>query len=80
LHKQQPFLLTCLDQPETVEPTNNRAERALRPAVIARKISCGNRTERGKETWQVLTSLLITWWQRGYQAIGQLTARAGGVG
>jgi hypothetical protein len=79
LQKQQPFLLTCLDYPEDVETTNNRAERALRPAVIARKVSCGNKTERGKETWEVLTSLLVTWWQRGLEVIAQITARAGCV-
>jgi transposase len=80
LQKQQPYLLTCLEDPETVEPTNNRAERALRPAVIARKVSCGNKTERGKHTWQVLASLLTTWWQRGTQAIATLASRAGSVG
>jgi hypothetical protein len=30
-----------------VEATNNKAERAIRPAVIAPKVSCGNRTQRG---------------------------------
>jgi hypothetical protein len=79
LQKQQPFLLTCLDYPEDVETTNNRAERALRPAVIARKVSCGNKTQRGEETWEVLTSLLVTWWQRGLAVVDQITARAGYV-
>jgi transposase len=32
---------------DRVEPTNNRAERGLRHAVIHRKLSQGNRTERG---------------------------------
>lgn len=32
---------------EGVEPTNNRAERALRPAVIWRKISFGNHSQAG---------------------------------
>ena len=50
LLKQWPHLLGCLDEP-AAEPTNNRAERSLRGAVIARKLSCGNRTERGKRTW-----------------------------
>jgi transposase len=80
LRKQAPHLLTCLNRPDDVESTNNRAERALRPAVIARKVSCGNKTERGKTTWQVLTSLLATWWQRGQEAVAHLTSRAGGVG
>lgn len=59
LLKQRPHLLGCLDEP-AAEPTNNRAERSLRPAVIARKLSCGNRTERGKRTWQILASLAAT--------------------
>jgi transposase len=33
---------------EGVEPTNNRAERALRPAVQWRKITFGNRSEAGE--------------------------------
>ncbi|MGB9625664.1 MAG: IS66 family transposase [Phycisphaerae bacterium] len=32
---------------EGVEPTNNRAERTLRPAVLWRKISFGNHSEAG---------------------------------
>jgi hypothetical protein len=80
LAKQKPYLLTCLEKPDSVEPTNNRAERALRPAVIARKVSCGNKTERGKTTWEVLGSVLATVRQRGQQVIATLTARAGLVG
>lgn len=59
LEKQQAHLLGCLDDP-AAEPTNNRAERALRPAVIARKLSCGNKTDLGRQTWQILTSLAAT--------------------
>lgn len=59
LLRQGPHLLGCLAEP-AAEPTNNRAERALRPAVIARKLSCGNRTERGRRTWEILASLAAT--------------------
>ncbi len=59
LLKQWPHLLGCLQEPKA-EPTNNRAERSLRPAVIARKLSCGNRTERGRRTWEILASLAAT--------------------
>lgn len=59
LLKQHAHLLGCLAEP-AAEPTNNRAERALRPAVIARKLSCGNRTERGRRTWEILASLAAT--------------------
>ena len=48
-----------------VEATNNLAERQLRPAVITRKLMCGNRSERGAQTWSVLSSLAATARQRG---------------
>ena len=63
LRKRRACLFTFLDYPG-VEANNNRAERSLRPAVIARKLSCGNKTERGKRTWEVLASLAATWSQR----------------
>lgn len=72
LLKQQAHLLGCLYQP-AAEPTNNRAERALRPAVIARKLSCGNRTPRGKQTWQVLASLAETCRQNAIDFLDHLT-------
>jgi len=59
LAKQRRHLLGCLYEP-LAEPTNNRAERALRPAVIARKLSCGNKTERGRDCWQILSSIGAT--------------------
>ena len=57
--KQRDHLFTFLDH-ESVDATNNLAERQLRPAVIARKLSCGNKTERGAETWQTLASIAAT--------------------
>jgi hypothetical protein len=56
LHKQKDHLFVFLERPG-VEATNNLAERQLRPAVIARKISCGQRTWKGASSWQVLSSL-----------------------
>lgn len=64
LAKQRGHLLGCLYEP-AAEPTNNRAERALRPAVISRKLSCGNKTSRGRRTWEILTSMAATCQQRG---------------
>jgi transposase len=50
----------------TLDATNWRAEQALRPAVVTRKMSGGgNRTARGAQTQQVLASLLRTAAQRG---------------
>jgi len=45
---------------EGVEPTNNRAERDLRPAVIARKVSHCSRNERGARAFEAFTSVLQT--------------------
>src|SRR5207244_13139573 len=39
---------------------NNRAERELRPLVIARKISFGSRSEQGAQTREILMSVLHT--------------------
>jgi hypothetical protein len=64
LYKQIDHLFTFLDYAE-VDATNNLAERQLRPAVISRKISCGNKTEAGAQTWQILSSLAATCAQRG---------------
>ena len=64
LRKQRDHLFTFLDH-EAVDATNNLAERQLRPAVISRKLSCGNKTERGAGTWQVLASLAATCRQTG---------------
>jgi transposase len=43
-----------------VEPTNNRAERALRPAVIARKVSQCSKNERGAYAFAAFVSLAQT--------------------
>jgi len=75
LAKQKDHLFACLIEP-AVEATNNRAERALRPAVIARKVSCGNKTERGKKTWERLVSLAVTGLQRGRDILAHFASRA----
>jgi transposase len=43
-----------------IEPTNNRAERGLRPAVIARKVSQCSKNQRGAHTYEVLKSVFTT--------------------
>ncbi len=43
-----------------VEPDNNRAERALRPSVVMRKITCGNNSETGARNHEILMSLVET--------------------
>lgn len=74
LLKQRPHLLGCLEEP-AAEPTNNRAERSLRPAVIVRKASCGNRTERGRRTWEILASLAATRQQNADEFVDWLAPR-----
>lgn len=64
LRKQRPRLFTFL-YVAGVAPTNNAAERAIRPAVIVRKISAGNRSERGAQVHAVVTSLWQTCRQQG---------------
>lgn len=64
LRHEQPWLFTFLHCPG-IEATNNAAERALRPAVIARKTWGGNRTENGAKTQQILISILTTCRQQG---------------
>ena len=53
----------------TLDATNWRAEHALRPAVVTRKMcGGGNRTARGADSQQVLASVLRTADQRGLDA------------
>ncbi len=65
LVKEFTAIFTFLADPE-VDATNWRAEQALRPAVITRKVcGGGNRTIQGAQTQQVLASILRTATQRG---------------
>lgn len=75
LNKQRDHLFTFLDH-DGVDATNNLAERQLRPAVIARKISCGNKTQKGARTWQILTSLAATCAQRATSFIAEIARAA----
>ena len=59
LLKIWPALWTFVEV-EGVEPTNNRAERALRGPVIHRKLSLGSQSERGETTIQRLLSTSVT--------------------
>ena len=43
-----------------IEPTNNRAERALRGAVIARKVSHCSRNEAGADAFSAVTGVIRT--------------------
>lgn len=73
LAKRLPTLTACLDEP-SAEPTNNRSERELRYAVIARKLSCGHRTDSGAEGFAKAASLFRTLEQRGGDPIAWLAS------
>jgi transposase len=73
LWKQRDHLFTFLTRAE-VPATNNLAERQLRPAVIACKISCGNKTEKGAQAWAVLASLAATSRQTGRSVINAISS------
>jgi transposase len=71
LRHEQPYLFTFLHCPG-LEATNNRAERALRPAVVARKVWGGNLTWRGARTQEILASVLRTCRQQGKDAFARI--------
>ncbi|MGH9555451.1 MAG: IS66 family transposase [Terriglobales bacterium] len=64
LRHEQPHLFTFLHCPG-LDATNHRAEQAIRPAVVARKVWGGNRTENGARTQQILMSVFRTYHQQG---------------
>lgn len=68
LRRHQHDLLTFLELPD-VPFDNNHAERAIRPAVIIRKNSYANRSERGADAQAVLMSVYRTLKQRGHDPI-----------
>ncbi len=57
--------LTAFLWERELDGTNNAAERALRPAVVARKISGGSRSQNGADAWAKLASLMRTADQQG---------------
>jgi hypothetical protein len=52
-----------------IEPTKNRVERVLRPAVIARKVSHGSKNSRGAYAFTAFTSAVRTLVKRGADAL-----------
>jgi transposase len=56
-----------------VEPTNNRAERALRPHVVLRKILGTLRNDKGTSIHERIMTTLATWGQKGLNSLQMLT-------
>lgn len=68
LHKHVEFIFTFLDYAD-VPFENNFAERQIRPAVIIRKNSLSNRSDRGAATQSVMMSICRTLKLRGLDPI-----------
>ena len=66
--KEYHRLFTFLEHPE-IEPTNNHAERSLRPLVIFRKLCFGTRSKAGSRSHSVLPSLLATANRQGHHPL-----------
>ena len=67
-HHDRGNVLRFLDDPG-IEPTNNRAERALRPAVIARKVSQCSKNEAGADAFSAFKSVVQTLGKRGIHSL-----------
>jgi len=66
-------LFTFVEFPD-VPSENNAAERAIRPAVITRKVCGGTRSEKGSATKATLMSLFQTWLARSLDPIAECRA------
>ena len=73
LRRHREEIFTFLD-PENgdVPPDNNRAEREIRPAVIMRKNSNGNQSQRGAATQAVLMTVFRTLRRRGRDPLAEI--------
>jgi len=68
IYQYLPELFTFVEHPQ-VASNNNAAERAIRPAVISRKISGGTRSPKGSQTKTRLMSVFATWSLQGKEPI-----------
>lgn|SRR5208282_7063 len=68
LRKYQTKLTTFLHK-KAVDGTNNAAERAIRPAVVMRKITGGSRSPEGARAWAILASVMRTAQQQGREVL-----------
>lgn len=71
LRKHRPHLLRFL-YVDDLDPTNNLAERMLRPAVITRKTNGCNRTKGGAAAHSILSSVLVTCHQQSIPVLDYL--------
>ena len=71
IRKYHHQLLTCVRYP-AVRPDNNTAERGLRPVVVQRKITSGNRSAKGARTYEVNMSVIETMRAQSGELLTQL--------
>jgi hypothetical protein len=64
LEKYRDSLFTFVDHPD-VSDNNNEAERGLRQSVVMRKITGGNRSDKGMRNHEVIMSVMQTWDKQG---------------
>lgn len=69
--KYQRQLLTCIRHKDVL-PENNTAERGLRPVVVHRKITSGNRSDKGAKTYQINKSVIETFRLEGGDLVEKL--------
>ena len=65
---------TFLDY-KNIEPTNNRAERALREMIVQRKIIGTLRNEKGTKIMERIISCIATWKQNGLNPFNEIKVR-----
>lgn len=78
LVKHRRHLTTFLHRPE-VDGTNNAAERALRPAVVMRKITGGSRGRGAARAWAILSSVMRSAQQQGRNLLETIKTLLRGV-
>lgn len=71
LERHRNEIFTFLDYPD-VPADNNHAERQIRPAVVSRKTSYGNRSKEGADVQAMLLSIFRTLELRGYNPVNTL--------
>jgi hypothetical protein len=73
LYDHRDWLWTFLEV-EGVEPTNNASERALRPAVIWRKLSFGTQSAHGSRFVETILTVIETCHRQSRNSFEYLTA------
>lgn len=71
LRRHRSDLFTFLEQPN-VPFDNNLAERSIRPAVIIRKNSYGNRSDQGADVQAIMMSVFFTLKKRGHNPVSAM--------